>query len=199
MFLLVSVILSTGGCLPQCMLGYHPPGADTPRKQTTPQEQTPPQSTHTHTQSRHPHPPREQTVNERPVRILLECILVGYFVLMFIYRSKLSEWNRHLLHPDNNQGGSTKTIAYDHTTIAKKDKNDCISSGYQHYYRPQTKFAKVMFLHLSVILFTGGGMHGGGMGGMCGRGGVGHAWWVGVHGGHVWLGACMADTTRYGQ
>ena len=24
------------------------------------------------------------------------------------------------------------------------------------YYRPQTKFAKVMFLHLSVILFTGG-------------------------------------------
>ena len=26
------------------------------------------------------------------------------------------------------------------------------------YYRPQTKFAKVMFLHLSVILFTGGCM-----------------------------------------
>ena len=25
------------------------------------------------------------------------------------------------------------------------------------YYRPPTKFAKVMFLHLSVILFTGGG------------------------------------------
>ena len=25
------------------------------------------------------------------------------------------------------------------------------------YYRPQTKFAKVMFLHLSVILLTGGG------------------------------------------
>ena len=25
-----------------------------------------------------------------------------------------------------------------------------------HYYRPQTKFAKVMFLHLSVILFTVG-------------------------------------------
>ena len=68
-----------------------------------------------------------------------------------------------------------------------------------HNYRPQTKFAKVMFLHLSVILFTGGG-------GMCGRGGVcgrgcvcgrghacmvgGHAWWVGMHGGCV--GACMA-------
>ena len=26
-----------------------------------------------------------------------------------------------------------------------------------HSYRPHTKFAKVMFLHLSVILFTGGG------------------------------------------
>ena len=26
-----------------------------------------------------------------------------------------------------------------------------------HFYCPQTKFAKVMFLHLSVILFTGGG------------------------------------------
>ena len=25
-------------------------------------------------------------------------------------------------------------------------------------YRPQTKFAKVMFLHLSAILFTGGGV-----------------------------------------
>ena len=49
MFLLLSVILSTGGCLPQYMLGYHPPGADTTREQTpprsrhnTPQEQTPP-------------------------------------------------------------------------------------------------------------------------------------------------------------
>ena len=31
MFLLVSVILLTGGgCLPQCMLGYHPLGADPP-------------------------------------------------------------------------------------------------------------------------------------------------------------------------
>ena len=26
----------------------------------------------------------------------------------------------------------------------------------EYCYRPQTKFAKVMFLHLSVILFTGG-------------------------------------------
>ena len=71
-----------GEGLPQCMLGYHPPrsrhppGADPPRSR--------------------PHwnrpPPREQTplplsrllytVNERPVRILLECILVFQFVLV---------------------------------------------------------------------------------------------------------------------
>ena len=29
-------------------------------------------------------------------------------------------------------------------------------SSFTGFYRPQTKFAKVMFLHLSVILFTGG-------------------------------------------
>ena len=65
-FLHLSVILFTGGCLPRCMLGYHPPpeqtapgadtclGADTPwsrhpLEQTlpSPQEQThPPQSRH---------------------------------------------------------------------------------------------------------------------------------------------------------
>ena len=42
-----------GGCLPQCMLGYNPPGADTP-----------------------PGSRLKHTVYERPVRILLECILV---------------------------------------------------------------------------------------------------------------------------
>ena len=31
-----------------------------------------------------------------------------------------------------------------------------LSSATIYFYRPQTKFAKVMFLHLSVILFTGG-------------------------------------------
>ena len=59
-------------------------------------------------------------------------------------------------------------------------------------YRPQTKFAKVMFLQVSVILSTGGGVRG------CSW--VGHAWllWGGVHGcsgwgGHAWLlwGACV--------
>ena len=55
MFLLVSVILLTGGSLPQCMLGRR-----YPREGSTPWEgSTPP-----------------DTVNERPVRILLECILV---------------------------------------------------------------------------------------------------------------------------
>ena len=77
------------GCLPQCMLGYHPLGADTPQEQPppgadtprsrhplgadTPQEQTPPTSSK--------HPPSVQcmlgdTVNKRAVCILLECNLV---------------------------------------------------------------------------------------------------------------------------
>ena len=120
MFLLVSVILSTGGCLPQCMLGYHPLGADIPQsrhppEQTPPWEQTPPpgadtpgtdtpQSRHHPLRSRHPSEQRDppgadtsweqtapqadtppesrlqHTVNKRPVRILLECILVEVYI-----------------------------------------------------------------------------------------------------------------------
>ena len=105
-----------------------------------------------------------------------------------------------------------------------------IKSNYNFYvyYRPQTKFAKVMFLQVSVC--PQGGMHGRGTcmagghawqgacmtGGMCGTGacmagergvhggGVcmagGHAWWgCAWQGGHTWWGACMADTTRYSQ
>ena len=63
-----------------------------------------------------------------------------------------------------------------------------------YHYRPQTKFAKVMFLQVSVCtqgghawqgrgVCVGGGMHGRGAcveGGMCGGGG------------HAWQGACMA-------
>ena len=37
MFLQASVILSTGGCLPQCMLGYHPPEQTPPRSRLPPQ------------------------------------------------------------------------------------------------------------------------------------------------------------------
>ena len=95
MFLQACVCPWGEGCLPQCMLGYpspldqtpqtrhHPPGPDTipprsrhpPRTRHHPQEQTPP---------RPGTPPGadpsgsrlQHMVNERPVRILLECILV---------------------------------------------------------------------------------------------------------------------------
>ena len=93
-----------GGGLPQCMLGYHPPGtrqtppglgrpplgpgrpppdqADPPQDQADPpgpgrpprdQADTPPGP------GRHPPGPGklQHTVYERPVRILLECILVN--------------------------------------------------------------------------------------------------------------------------
>ena len=67
MFLQVCVILFTGegGCLPQCMLGYHippeqtPPRADTPQEQTPPPEQTPPWEQT---------PPQEQTTPEQTPR-----------------------------------------------------------------------------------------------------------------------------------
>ena len=60
------MILSTWGGLPQCMLGYHPPGPDTP-----PQEQTPPAQSML-----------GDTVNTRAVRILLECNLVIQILLL---------------------------------------------------------------------------------------------------------------------
>ena len=83
------------------------------------------------------------------------------------------------------------------------------------YYRPQTKFAKVMFLQVSVCPQSGGGacvagghawqwacVAGGAcmVGGCAWQGGMhggGHAWqgWQGVHG----RGAYVADTTRYGD
>ena len=101
MFLQASVILSTGGSLPQCVLGYHPPQTRHPLDQgppdqaplrpgtpqtrhppgpgTTPLDQAPPPQNRHHPGRRPPPPPgsrRQHTVNERPVRILLECILV---------------------------------------------------------------------------------------------------------------------------
>ena len=56
-----------------------------------------------------------------------------------------------------------------------------------NYYRSQTKFVKVMFLHVSVILSTGGTCMVGGhvWQGACMAGGV-------RGGGHAWQGACMA-------
>ena len=64
-------------------------------------------------------------------------------------------------------------------------------SSFQCYYRPQRKFAKVMFLQVCVCPQ---GVCGRGMckdGGLHGRGG-GHAMQGGVHGGgYAWWGACM--------
>ena len=60
--------LSTRGGLPQCMLGYHPPGADDPAPEQAPPGADPPPGTGT--------PPRERRPLLRTVRILLECILV---------------------------------------------------------------------------------------------------------------------------
>ena len=91
-FLHLSVIHSVhrgGGGLPQCILGYHPPlAADTPPDQTTPhtpqtRSPSPDQEADIPPRTRPPQsrPPRpgsrlQHTVYERPVRILLECILV---------------------------------------------------------------------------------------------------------------------------
>ena len=59
MFLHLSVILSMGGCLPQCMLGYTP--------QQTPPGQTPPRQT-THTPPGR-HPPGQTPPRQTPSRI----------------------------------------------------------------------------------------------------------------------------------
>ena len=70
------------GGLPQCMLGYHPPGPGTPpgtryppKDQAPPRDQTPPPPG-----TRHPpqtrHTPRSRRLLLRTARILLECILV---------------------------------------------------------------------------------------------------------------------------
>ena len=66
-----------GGVLPQCMLGY-PPGPDPPRADT-PTGTRPPGSRPPSPREQPPPPPGsrlQHTVYERPVRILLECILV---------------------------------------------------------------------------------------------------------------------------
>ena len=104
-FLYLFVILFTGGCLPQCMLGCHtpksrhpPPRADTLQDQTATLEQTPPgvdTPPRADTSPRADSPPGSRlrhTVNERPVRILLECILVIIIIIIIIiiYKVKFS-------------------------------------------------------------------------------------------------------------
>ena len=80
----LSVILFTEGCLSQCMLGYTPSGADTPRADTPPQEQTSSweQTFHQEQTPSHEQTPPAQCMlgdvgNKQAVRILLECILVS--------------------------------------------------------------------------------------------------------------------------
>ena len=82
MFLLVSVILSTGGVsgrenplARRPPWAGRPPGKETPPGRETPQQGEPPPPAWS--------PPRH-TVNERPVRILLECILVVFLHLPFV-------------------------------------------------------------------------------------------------------------------
>ena len=71
-FLLMSVILLTGGCLPQCMLGYHPPWEQTPPGSRPPWEQTNPRSRHLPGADNPPgsghHPPEQTPPGSRPTR-----------------------------------------------------------------------------------------------------------------------------------
>ena len=46
-----------------------------------------------------------------------------------------------------------------HARFGWTNRSQCFPCK-EYIYRPQTKFAKVMFLHLSVILFTWGGLPG---------------------------------------
>ena len=71
------------GCLPQCMLGYHPPGADP--EQTSP-EQTPPRAD----------TPPERRPLLRTVRILLECILVIKRTYLFCLIELFMNLNDHI-------------------------------------------------------------------------------------------------------
>ena len=93
MFLQLSVILFTGGGLPQCMLGYHTPTRHPPPEQTPPWRRHPPGAgtpQSRHPQSRHPpqcrDPPAQcmlrDTANKWAVCILLECNLV---LLIFLF------------------------------------------------------------------------------------------------------------------
>ena len=81
MFLLVSVILSTGGVSGrENPLARRPPWAGRPPRQGDPPGQGDPPARRTPP----PGGPPRHTVNERPVRILLECILVVFLHLPFV-------------------------------------------------------------------------------------------------------------------
>ena len=97
MFLQASVILSTGGYASvACWDASPPPGPETPLDQADP----PPRTRQTPPGTRDPPPPDQadppplpgsrlqHMVNERPVRILLECILVS-IMAHFHQRSRM--------------------------------------------------------------------------------------------------------------
>ena len=66
------------------------------------------------------------------------------------------------------------------TNLAKQVSTTCVFC--YHFYRPETKFVKVMFLHVSFCPQDGG-----------------HVWQGGVHaGGHAWQGGvCGTPPSRY--
>ena len=102
MFLHLSVILFTGGSA-SVHAGIPPPSPEA--RTPLPRSTHPPGSTHPHLPgSTHPHPPGSthpppgsrlrHTVNERPVRILLECILVLSAFRLFMVLSPVAVASR---------------------------------------------------------------------------------------------------------
>ena len=108
----LSVILFTGGCLPQCMLGYTTPPDQRQTIRRT-RDRHPPR-----TRGRHPAgsiPPSQcmlgDTANKRAVRILLECILISAWTfLQYTDRCSQcetdSDWSGET-EPEVKHGGAT--------------------------------------------------------------------------------------------
>ena len=124
-----------GGCLPQCMLGYHthtpgsqtplPLGADPPRADTPLGADTPPESRHL--------PERRPLL--RMVRILLECILVQIYFYNYLTMHKHLNTNKRLSRNDSRG-------------------NSLLQPQPVYGYRI---WGKVIFLHLSVCSQGGRG------------------------------------------
>ena len=152
-FLHLSVILFTGGSLPQCKLGS-PLGADTPpwsrhppREDTHPWEQTPLEQTPPWEQT--PPPPGadsplasklRHTVNERPVRILLECILVC------IYKQTMKNWVGHCWNEKSAVAFSGTQLSNSNSTSAVQDPQWLSFGG-----RGRTSMVKIFFNFMVVF------------------------------------------------
>ena len=136
MFLQASVC-PQGGCLPQCMLGYHThtPGSRHPSPwEQTPPEQTPPLGADTPPESRHL-PERRPLL--RMVRILLECILVQIYFYNYLTMHKHLNTNKRLSRNDSRG-------------------NSLLQPQPVYGYRI---WGKVIFLHLSVCSRGGSAQH----------------------------------------